>query len=154
MNTVSTTMKKTDSNGNCIEIHNSSGFQVSVRGKRNDIRINNSNPEAKVRIDIRGDGNIIHIGKCILKDFSLTIGSHQPVHGVHIRIGDHFSIEPGGAFEIFTDFAQVDIGESCMFSRNITLHFGDNPHLIFDKETGAYIDGDGAVLIGKKGMGR
>ena len=35
-----------------------------------------------------------------------------------------------------------------MLSRNITLHYGENPHLIFDKSTATYRDGKGGVSIG------
>ena len=35
-----------------------------------------------------------------------------------------------------------------MLSRNITLHYGDNPHLIFDKSTATYRDGKGGVSVG------
>ncbi len=147
---IPTEQENTDQNGNVVRIANGGGFRVNISGRNNTIRVENADATAKVNIRIRGDGNNIEIEKCILKDFSLVIGSHQPVHGVNIRIGKNFSIEPGGVFEVFTNFAQVHIGEQCMLSRNVTLHFGDNPHLIFDKESGEYSDGNGAVTIGSK----
>lgn len=150
MSAPASTLEKTDQNGNVIYIENASDCTVRINGRNNRVRIENTNPKANFTVDIQGNDNSVNIGRCILKNFRLTIGSHQPVRGVQLTIGKNFSIEPNGAFEIFTNFARINIGEQCMFSRNITLHYGDNPHLIFDQETGTYIDGAGEVSIGRK----
>lgn len=142
--------ERVDSHGNTIHTDNAKNFSLKVDGKNNTVQIANRQPDAKVNVRINGDQNQIKIGKCILKNFTITIGSHLPVCGAKIFIGDNFSIEPGGVFEVYTDFGEVHIGEKCLFSRNITIHFGDSPHLIFDKTTGEYRDGDGHVEIGCK----
>lgn len=139
-----------DKNGNLIEIQNPEQYEVKINGKNNIVRIKNNNNNSKVVINISGDDNIIDIGKCILKEFSISVGSVQPTNGAKITIGDHFSIEPGGKFELYTHYGEINIGDNCLFSRNINIHFGESPHLIFDLETGRYIDGNGFVSIGDK----
>lgn len=137
-------------NPNSIFFDNSDNAKIVVRGKGNVIDIKNKNTNAKVSIVINGDYNKIVIGDCILKDLTITLGSHQRITGAQILIGNNFSIEPGGKIEVFTDFARIKVGNRCMFSRNLSIRYGDNPHLIFDLETGRYLDGDGGIEIGDK----
>ena len=139
-----------DENGNVVHIDNPENYQIDIEGRNNTVRVKNINVGSRVIIRIRGDENVIDIGRCILKEFSISIGSHDVTRGAKITIGDHFSIEPGGKIELYTNFGEISIGNNCLFSRDITFHFGDNPHLIFDEKTGAYIDGDGKVSIGNK----
>jgi acetyltransferase-like isoleucine patch superfamily enzyme len=41
------------------------------------------------------------------------------------------------------------IGANCMFSNTVTIRCGDSPHLLFDKETGEYLDISEGVFIGQ-----
>ncbi|KIN16402.1 acyltransferase [Halomonas sp. KHS3] len=135
---------------NSVFFENSESSKVVIRGGGNVVDIKNKNPRATVNLTINGDNNKIIIGDSILKNLSITLGSHQRITGAEIVIGNNFSIEPGCVFDVFTDFAKIKIGDRCMFSRNIYLRYGDNPHLIFDLETGEYLDGDGGISIGDK----
>jgi|GEM_PF-247741 len=139
-----------DANGNLVCIDNPKNYRVDIKGRNNIIKIANTNIASRVSIQIRGDDNIIDFGRCILKDLTISIGSNTPTRGASIRIGNHSSIEPGAVIELYTNFGEISIGNECLMSRNITFHFGDSPHLIFDRETGSYKDGDGRISIGNK----
>lgn len=129
---------------------NPNGSKVVINGIDNEVYVHNQNSNAKILIKINGDGNKINIGRCIISDFKINMGSNQRITGEEVSIGDNCSIEPGGIFDIFTDFAKIKIGNNCMLSRNIYLRYGENPHLIFDLNTGEYLDGDGGIDIGDK----
>lgn len=140
--------EKTLKNGNVIEVAETPRDNVAVKGRGNRIVARCLAGSRNFQIKVHGDNNTIDIGRSVIKDLSITIGSYLPVSGVTIRIGDHFSIEPGGRFVVFTDFGRIDIGRNCLFSRNINIHYGDSPHLIFNKTTGEYRDGGGGISIG------
>lgn len=149
-NITTTDSKRRDKNGNLVVVEHAEGCEIKVWGKNNTIRIRNQVKDSGLKVTVHGDDNQIEVGQCRLNNFVIEIGSHRKTCGVSISIGDYFSIEPGGRFQVFTDQATIQIGKWCMFSRDITLRFGENPHLIFDLETGEYRDGGGGIHIGEK----
>ncbi|WP_457581145.1 acyltransferase [Ensifer canadensis] len=120
-----------------------------IHGTGNFVRIGAGDPKTSLILHITGNDNVVTIdtGHCI-RGLRLTIGSHARANKCGVRVGRAFSCEPDCFFEILNDAATVDIGDSCMFSRDIKIHYGDKPHLIFDKNTGAYRDIDGGINIG------
>lgn len=136
------------SGDNSVCIEGDINPDVRIDGKGNIVSIDCMPGSRGLRIMISGNNNRIHIGKSVLAELSITIGSHRPVSGVNLAIADNFSIEPGGKFDIFTDLSTVTIGKACMFSRGVTVRLGDNPHLLFTKSTGEYRDGHGHIHIG------
>jgi len=139
-----------DKNGNLIMVDEAEGCEIRVHGRDNIILVRNQQPKSGLKIVVHGDKNKIDIGRCKLNSFSIEIGSYRKTNGVQLTIGDYFSIEPGGRFQIFTDFADINIGKWCMFSRDITVRYGENPHLIFELDSGIYRDGGGGIRIGDK----
>lgn len=135
---------------NNVYFLNPNGSKVIVNGTGNEVFVRNKNTNANVTIVINGNNNKVTIGECVISNFKINMGSHQKITGAEVNIGNNFSIEPGGVFDVFTDYAKIKIGNKCMFSRNIYLRYGDNPHLIFDVKTGEYLDGDGRIEIGDK----
>lgn len=145
-----TDTEKRDKNGNLVVIDEAEGCDIRVWGKNNTIRIRNRVPNSGLKIIVHGDENQIDVGQCRLNSAVFEIGSYRETSGVQISIGDYFSIEPGGRFQVFTDRATVQIGKWCMFSRDVTVRYGENPHLIFELDTGEYRDGYGGIQIGDK----
>lgn len=120
-----------------------------VKGKNNHICIEKTALPCVIVLDVHGDGNRVEIGpnsRC--KQLSLRVGNHIPAHKCKVTIGAEFSSEPGCKFYIFNSGNSLEIGENCMFSRDIIVRTGESPHLLFDRETGQYIDTDGAVSFG------
>ncbi|MUH71375.1 acyltransferase [Psychrosphaera haliotis] len=48
------------------------------------------------------------------------------------------------------DGNQLLIGENCMFSNNVIIRGGEYPHLIFDLESGEYLDKSDGIEIGNR----
>lgn len=128
-----------------------SGF---FRGSGNTVKIDPSPhglvEKSGVIIQVFGSGNLVRIGAgAIMRDLSIVIGSEgSPADSVMVYIGENFSCEPGCSFLLYNSGNHLEIGCKCMFSRNITVRCGELPHMIFDTETGAYLDGPNVVKIG------
>jgi len=83
------------------------------------------------------------------RDLEISVGNHIPAHHVTLEIGDHCSAEPNCAFYLYNSGNSLRIGNACMLSNSIIIRTGESPHLIFDDESGAYLDTVGNVTIGE-----
>lgn len=120
-----------------------------IRGNNNQVVLAGSRHPSTIHLEISGSGNEIHIGHLFAaKGLRISCGSHVPAHQVRLNIGDNFSIEGAGRFLLYTSGNRLTIGKDCMFSNNITIRCGESPHLIFDSETGEYLDQSTGVNIG------
>lgn len=54
----------------------------------------------------------------------------------------------GGVFYLFNSGNALSFGDDCLLSYNTIVRCGESPHLIFDRETGAYLDIAAPVTIG------
>lgn len=129
-----------------------SGF---FRGNENTLKIGRSPngfaEKSRLVMHVFGSRSIVRIGAgAIMRDLSIIIGSKtSPADDVTVFIGENFSCEPGCSFLLYNSGNCLEIGGNCMFSRNITVRCGELPHMLFDAESGEYLDGPNAVKIGK-----
>jgi acetyltransferase-like isoleucine patch superfamily enzyme len=155
---------------NRIDISDGVTVTGTVRGNNNSVVIRNTAAVSKITLDIKGDNNrfvilggrsddaifyihgnnnICEIGdSAVLKRSRVRIGNHVPAHQTRFHVGDGVTLEPGCNFLLFNSGTSVRIGDDCMFSTGITLRCGESPHLIFETETGNYLDTQGDIVIG------
>lgn len=118
-----------------------------IQGNNNIVKIGGSSGKSELNITITGNNNLIFIDdKHIIKGLKIVIGSGIGANNCRIHIGKFFSIEPNCFFEVLNDLSNITIGSSCMFSRDIKIHYGEKPHLIFNKKNGDYIEADTGCL--------
>jgi acetyltransferase-like isoleucine patch superfamily enzyme len=137
-----------DKNNSCtIGVNISiSGF---IKGNNNKILIEDSIRLSHLELKINGDNNYVCIQSPLsIKGLSIRIGNHVSANQVKLEIAKGFSIEDGGRFLLYNSGNNLIIGENCMFSNSVTIRCGDSPHLLFDKETGEYLDISEGVFIG------
>jgi acetyltransferase-like isoleucine patch superfamily enzyme len=135
---------------NHIEVGANITLAGHVLGDHNRIVIRDSAYRSVVHIFISGNGNQVFIDKeSEIKGLGIMCGNHVPAHGTRIHIGAEFTIEAGGRFYLYNSGNVLEIGDECMFSSNITLRGGESPHLIFDKDSGEYLDQSEGVFIGR-----
>lgn len=145
---------KTDELGNSVIDCGDVKIGGFFKGRENTVKIgpspNGPAQNSALRLHIFGSGNIVNIGAgAILRDLSIAVGSaSSAADNVAVFIGEKFSCEPDCSFLLYNSRNRLEIGNNCMFSRNITLRCGELPHLLFDAETGEYLDGANAVKIG------
>lgn len=145
---------KTDESGNRILDCGDVGISGFFRGRDNTLKIGASRgghaQKSGLVIQVFGSGNAVRIGSgSIMRNLSVVIGSeNSPADNVIVFIGENFSCEPGCSFLLYNSGNRLEIGRNCMFSRNITVRCGELPHLIFDAESGEYLDGPNLVKIG------
>ena len=142
-------MNSLDTPGNDVEIDDTVKVTGHIRGEGNTVRIAGTKLPSEIHLLISGNNNVVTIGENNrAKRLTIVIGSHVQASGCIAHIGRNFSSEPACEFYLYNSGNRLKIGEDCMFSRNIVLRCGDSPHLLFDKETGAYLDTEGSVQIG------
>lgn len=129
------------------------GHNVTVNGKiygnNNRIIIGHSEDPSLVDIFIHGDNNSIIIDRpCYLKGLAIRCGNHIKAHNTELTISESISIEAGGVILLYNSGNICRIGKNSLFSNNLTIRCGESPHLIFDKESGEYLDISEGVFIG------
>jgi acetyltransferase-like isoleucine patch superfamily enzyme len=139
----------TDSSNN-VNFHNSNdGLNITVNGKNNTINIGECKNASKIRIVINGDNNCIHIESILLMaDVAINVGNHVHANKTVLEIGENISMGSQNSFLLYNSGNICKVGNNCMFSSGITVRCGESPHLIFDKDTGAYLDQSDGVFIG------
>jgi len=134
---------------NHIELGANVALSGYVLGNDNRIVVQGTSAKSTLHIGISGHGNHIRIGaESEIKGLGILCGNHVPSHRVQVEIGDEFTIESGGRFYLYNSGNQVKIGARCMFSSGVTLRCGESPHLLFDKDSGDYLDQSEGVFIG------
>lgn len=120
-----------------------------VNGDNNQIEIRDTAGASKLHLFINGDNNRVFIDRdSEIKGLGICCGNHIRAHNTVIQIGPEFTIEAGGRFFLYNSGNRLTIGRECMFSSSITLRCGESPHLIFDSESGAYLDISEGVDVG------
>jgi len=134
---------------NSIECGENIEGKINVSGSNNNILLQGATHKSVVRISVFGNDNVIHIGM-IYKALNpiIVIGSHVYADRCKVYIGDRFSCEPNCEFLIANTGSNLQIGNDCMFSREIVLRTGESPHLIFNSVTEEYLDQSDGVSIG------
>lgn len=120
-----------------------------IKGKGNTVEIESPLHECRIDLRICGNNNVIKIkSPFAVKGLIIRIGNHVQAHRVRLSVDQGFSIEGGSQFLLYNSGNILEIGSNCMFSNAITVRCGDSPHLLFDRETGDYLDISEGVFIG------
>lgn len=138
---------------NFFDIGDSISLTGSLTGNNNKIVIRNSanNKPRNIQLVMNGDGNEISIQKLgRVKGLIIRVGSNLPANNTYLEISPGFTNEGGNRFLLFNSGNVLKIGSDCLFSKNITIRCGDQPHLLFDRLTGEYLDISEGVFIGNR----
>ena len=124
-------------------------LSLNLSGDNNVIEIGDARVPSTLSLYINGDNNWVVIGDFYqIKGLNITCGNHVKAHRTALRIGRQISIEPGCSFLLYNSGNSLTIGDDCLFSNGITIRCGESPHLIFDSQTGEYLDVSAGVVIG------
>lgn len=138
-----------DAEKNSCSIGENVRLEGFIKGKHNTVVIDPPTHECRIDLRISGNHNNVHIrAPFAIKGLNIRIGNHVPAHQTTLDIGEGFSIEGAGNFLLYNSGNTLKIGANCMFSNTVTVRCGDSPHLLFDKETGEYLDISEGVFIG------
>jgi acetyltransferase-like isoleucine patch superfamily enzyme len=134
---------------NIVEVPDNFSCNFKIRGNNNKVRIEDGSLDSSLVLDIHGNDNVISIGRGhVMRGLKINVGTSSPANHVNCSIGRWFSIEPNGKFLLHNPGNRLVIGDSCMFSNNITVRLGELPHLLFDSITGEYFDISDGVYFG------
>lgn len=135
--------------GNAVSIGDNIKCAGFIKGNGNTVVIETANAPSSLFLNIEGNDNVVSIrAPHKISDLRISIGSHVAANDTELSIGRMFSSEPGCVFVLGNSRNKLLIGEGCMFSNGITMRCGDAPHLIFDMNTGDYLDRPRALTIG------
>ena len=142
---------KSKGKNNLIEIGKKIDLKYKIFGNNNKIFIedgSNYGKNFKIKAIINGSGNKIIIKTPYnIKRLYIAIGNQEPVNDSLIFIDEYTSMVQVNIL-VFQHNSQLYIGKDCMFSQNIQIRTGELPHLIFNCETGEYLDKNSCIKIG------
>jgi acetyltransferase-like isoleucine patch superfamily enzyme len=129
------------------------GANVRVEGEiigdDNVVDIGDAQEDSTLTLSIRGDGNHVRIGNSVqLKGLRIRVGTHVAADATRLTIADGFSVEWNTQFLLPNSGNALTIGANCMFSNSIVIRCGESPHLLFDLETGQYLDTSSRTVVG------
>lgn len=133
------------------EVRVGSGIKLEgeIVGDDNIVDIADADRDSDLIISIHGHRNRVQIGRIFqVKGVRIRIGTHIPANEASMLVGEGFSAEWGTQFLLHNSGNTLTIGDRCMFSNSITVRCGESPHLIFDVETGRYLDDSTKTVIG------
>ncbi|RSC31252.1 acyltransferase [Agrobacterium sp. FDAARGOS_525] len=134
---------------NLVTIDDSLKVSGFIAGNDNIVIIEESSFPSSVELRICGDHNHVRIRKdSFLNNLRIFVGNQAPAKGAVISIGEYCSCEPNCQFFVYGSGDRLTIGNNCMLSNTITMRTSESPHLIFDLETGDYLDIGGNISIG------
>ena len=117
----------------------------------NKIHINNNankKPKANTILNITGDNNTVIIKKPYdINALSITVENLMNINNSTIFINEGFSTNIVTVMLYQHRFSLI-INKDCMMSRDVELKLGEFHHVIFDKETGEYLDKPVKTKIG------
>jgi acetyltransferase-like isoleucine patch superfamily enzyme len=135
--------------GNVVRVGAQMQLSGYLIGNHNHLEIGDAAIPSQLVLRVHGHHNRIVIGAASeIKGLAIAVGNHLAAHRTVIRIGDEFTVEAGSRFLLYNSGNVLTIGSRCMFSSAITVRCGESPHLLFDRETGAYLDVSDGVRIG------
>lgn len=139
-----------DIEGNSIEVGENITLIGTIEGEGNVVRIAGTRHPQTLILHLAGNRNEVSIGAgSFLQNLRVEIGSRRwPCSRARLKIGSGFSIASQGRFILPNSGNVLEIGDNCMFSSNIVVRGGEYPHLIFDKESGEYLDVSQGIFIG------
>lgn len=139
---------KTDDNNNTTHVGENVQAAISIKGRDNRVLIDGADHPTNLRISVSGDNNTIKIGQMVkVSGLRIAVGNHVPAQGASVIIGNGLTMAGPCEFFVYNSLNRLEIGENCLFSRDIIIRCGASPHLIFDAEGGDYLDVSDGVLI-------
>lgn len=140
-----------DKENNLVEIGSNIEIEGRISGKGNVIQIADASAPSQLKINISGDNNRIILGRGFYKNLKIVVGSGgSRANEAELIIGNHVSCEPNCEFLLYNSGNCLHIGDSVLMSRNIIIRCGELPHLIFDKQTGEWLDKSDGVFISNR----
>ncbi len=134
---------------NHLRIGENIQIEGEITGDDNLVEIDDAERESNLTLSIRGDGNVVRIGKLVqLRGLRIRIGTHVSADATSLTIADGFSAEWNVQLLLPNSGNNLVIGKNCMFSNSITVRCGESPHLLFDLHTDQYLDTASRTLIG------
>jgi len=139
-----------DLEANCIKLGRNIELLGEIRGTGNVIEIADTRRPQKLVVSIHGHDNRIVIGRqSLLASLRVDIGARRwACSGSRLTIGEFFSVGSRSRFILSNSGNVVEIGDHCMFSNSIMVRGGEYPHLIFDAESGDYLDVSDGIFVG------
>lgn len=135
--------------GNVVEFGENVQVTGYVNGDRNRIVIAGADSPTRLHIMVNGDGNRIVVDRNTeLKGLLVCCGNHVRAHDTELHIGENTTVEAGGRFLLYNSGNVLRIGRNTMLSSGITIRCGESPHLLFERDSGDYLDRSKGVSIG------
>jgi acetyltransferase-like isoleucine patch superfamily enzyme len=134
--------------GNVVEVEGPVTLAGEILGRNNKVRVSAEQPTT-LKIRINGNDNQITVLHAVaVRETSIRIGTHVPASNCTFEAKRGLSTEAGTQFLLPNQRNTILVGEYCMFSNNIKVRAGDSPHLLFDADTGEYLDVTDGIRIG------
>lgn len=140
--------KNTAFDKNNVSIPNNVKVSIHIDGADNIISVLEQKMCQSLNIQINGCRN-----KVIIKEanhiaaLDIHIGNHFPIYDSTIVIGKA-SWFGGVRIVLESDNSVISIGDDCVFSTGILIRNGEFPHLLFNKDTGMYLEKPTILDIG------
>lgn len=115
---------------------------IIIKGNNNSIEIGENINLINTHIEIWGDNVVVNIGNnCLFnKVYGVFGGTNDIEDNTKIVVGNNFqNIDNLQLFAGGSKNTSLEIGNDCLFSRNITIYAHDG-HKIYDKETNKLIN--------------
>jgi len=129
--------------GNKFDIPKNLKVNGFVHGKNNKIEIGPVEHKSSLTLRIYGNNNHIKIDSIsYTRQLDVRIGVRESTisNNCEIQFGKNLRSGSNLQLLLYNHKNKLNVGDDCLFSRNIIVRLGDRPHLIFDSETGEYID--------------
>jgi len=135
--------------GNTVRISGTAAVTGEIRGTGNLVEISSKAPVCEVRVSINGDNNVVSmVDVGTTRGLVVQVGNHRTADRCSFTVGVGTSFEVGVQALLYQDGNAITLGQDCMLSNTIVFRGGEHPHLIFDMDTGAYLDVSDGIVIG------
>lgn len=119
-----------------------------VQGNNNKIIIKDSNKPSFIEISLNGNNNTIEIDESSrITKLNIISGKHVKTNNIKLKIGKNVLFSGAASILMPNTNNICEIGSNCVISDATCIRCGEWPHLIFDMETGEYLDNSEGVFI-------
>lgn len=135
--------------GNHVAVHGTAVVTGKITGSGNDIVISSNTATCEIRLTINGNHNRIHmldLGQT--RGLTVRVGNHRPADRCNFATGPGTTFEGSVQVLLYQDANTLTIGADCMVSNTLVFRGGEHPHLIFDRNSGEYLDVSEGIVIG------
>lgn len=136
--------------GNVIEVRGSAQVSGRVRGSGNIVQISSTAEVCAIQLDIHGNNNRVQVVDSRgIKGLTLRVGNHRAADNCSFIAEQGLSVEGNVQALLYQDGNQMKFGEDCMVSNSVIFRGGEHPHLLFEIDSGEYLDNGSGIFIGK-----